>query len=285
MHYLSLCDPVKTVGLTFPISVKDKVINSVFSSFVTDNNSSDNPKIIYSINEDNKKYYLLRNNRLTHQNRDCHKIIYALEWQIINDFLKACKQKLKFHAASLAFQNEGCLFIGNSGTGKTSLSIMLMKHQWQLLSDEFGILDPKSLKIFPFPRNIIIKPHHPIDQNRRNKYVNTIYRTDKKRVEIFYFPPSEFGAVRLDPVRLKRIFFLNNVDTENFYIEKLKQYQALPLLLEHINNPNLIKKPFLEFISTIFANINCYNLYLPNPFYLSGEQQKHLLKQIRATNN
>jgi len=154
-----------------------------------------------------------------------------------------------------------------------------MKNQWELLSDEFGVLDSKNLDVHPFPRNIIIKPHHPIDQSRKSQYVNTLYQTDTKKIEIHYFPPSEFGNTVKQPVRLKRIFYLKNTSSSNFQIKELKQYQALPQLLDHLNNPNLIRKSFLEFVTTIFT-IQHFDLYLPNPFTMSATQQQQLAKQL-----
>ena len=280
MLYLSLGDPIKTVGLDYPAVLENKIKTSVFSSLLTNSTYPINTDIDYIITFTEQKYILHRNGRKTHQNKNSHKIIYALEWQIINDFLHAFKNKIKFHAASLACHNEGTLFIGNSGTGKTSLSIMLMKHHWQLLSDEFGILDPGNLNIYPFPRNIIIKPHHPIDQTQKHNYVNTIYRTDTKKIEIHYFPISVFGKTIKKSVRLTRIYYLKNTTSVDFRIIKLKQYQALPQLLNHLNNPKIIKNSFLEFVNAIFNSIQHFELYLPNPFKMTSSQQENLARQL-----
>jgi len=280
LRYLSLGDPSRTVGLNYPACLGKKIKTSVFSSLLTNHTHPIDTDIEYTINLSDSKYYLYRNGRKTHQNRDSHKIIYALEWQIVNDFLHAYKNQIKFHAASLVFHNEGVLFIGNSGTGKTSLSIMLMKNHWQLLSDEFGILNMKNLSVYPFPRNIIIKPHHPIEQSYKNKYVNTIYRTDTKKIEIHYFPPSVFGKTTKKPVRLTRIYYLKNTNSVDFRIEILKQYQALPQLLNHLNNPKIIKKSFLEFVTTIFKTIQHFELYLPDPFKMTRRQQEKLARQL-----
>jgi len=280
MLYLSLGDPIKTIGLDYPAILDSKIKTSVFSSLLTNSTNFITTDINYIIKLTNRKYFLYRNGRKTHQNDDSHKIIYALEWQIINDFLRAYQKKMKFHAASLAFHNEGTLFIGNSGTGKTSLSIMLMKHHWQLLSDEFGILDPGNLNIYPFPRNIIIKPHHPIDQTQKHNYVNTIYRTDTKKIEIHYFPISVFGKTIKKSVRLTQIYYLKNTDSIDFQIKPLKQYQALPQLLDHLNNPKIIKKSFLEFVNSIFNTIQHFELYLPDPFKMTSSQQEKLARQL-----
>lgn len=280
MNYLSIPTPAKTIMIGSPPELEQKIRTSVFSGLITNNPAPDDNKIIYQIRQQNDKYYLYRNRRLTHRNRNSHKIIYALEWQIVNDFLNAYKNCIKFHAAALSYKNRGALFIGHSGTGKTSLSLVLMKSEWQLLSDEFGILDAANLTIQPFLRNIIIKPHHPIDSARKERFLNTVYQTDKKRLEIHYFPPSEFGLLRNKSTPLKQIYYLKNSDSSNFSIKRLKQYEALPLLLNHLQNPDILKTTLFDFTSSVFNDIRHFELHLPNPFTLSEKQQAKLRTQL-----
>lgn len=280
MNYISIPTPAKTIKIGFPPELDQKIRTSVFSGLIENSPAPGDRNIHYQIKQPNDKYYLYRNCRLTHRNRNSHKIIYALEWQIVNDFLNAYKNCIKFHAAALSYINRGTLFIGHSGTGKTSLSIVLMNNGWQLLSDEFGILEANTLAIQPFPRNIIIKPHHPIDSARKEKFLNTVYRTDKKRLEIHYFPPAEFGTLRNKPALLKQIYYIKNTSSPNYSIKKLQQCAALPLLLNHLQNPEILKTTLFDFTTSIFNDIRHFELHLPNPFTLTEKQQAKLSKQL-----
>lgn len=271
-------NPAVTISLQYPKSLYQQITNSVFSGLGS--NQKVIPDIQYRIIFKNKKFLLFRNNRLTHQNRSVSRIIYALEWQIVADILNNFKTELKFHAASLSFQQEGYLFIGNSGTGKTSLSITLMQRGWQLLSDEFGLLNPINFQLYPFPRNILIKPHHPISQLEKENFLSIRLKTDNKTSAIYYFPPSYFGQTGTKPVPLKKIYFLHPVTAEFYQIEALGQRETFEYLLGNISNSKLVKNNLDQFITNFLGRIKAYELYLPNPFNLSPKVLQKLSSQL-----
>jgi len=271
-------NPAVTISLDYPKSLYQPITNSVFSELAS--NQKAIPDIQYRISFKNRKYLLFRNNRQTHQNRSVNRIIYALEWQVLADILSNFKTELKFHAASLTFQQEGYLFIGNSGTGKTSLSIALMQQGWQLLSDEFGILNPISFQIYPFPRNILIKPYHPISQMEKANYLSIRLKTDHQTNPIYYFPPSYFGQIRTTPVPLKKIFFLHPVASESYQIKATGQRETIENLLRSISNSKVIKVNFEQFITNFLERVKVYELFLPNPFNMSPKVLKKLSSQL-----
>ncbi len=283
MLYLHSGSPDKTIAIHSPKILHNKIKSSVFTSLISSHGSL--PEVLYNIEASNDKFCLYRNTRLTHRNKSINKIIYALEWQIVNDFIKSYKTQLKFHAAALEYNQNGYLFLGNSGSGKTSISIVLMQLGWKLLSDEFGIMNLDDQKLYSFLRNFIIKPYHPIDQSLKNNYINAIYTTDKKKTEIYYLPPTLFGTVTITKLpKVKKIFYLKNSNESSFKLTELKQYQALPYLLEHLYNHSIVKKNISNFISGIFKNIRHYELLLPNPFRMD-HRERQKLSQLLIENN
>jgi hypothetical protein len=275
-------NPAVTISLQYPKSLYQQIANSVFSGLVS--NQKAIPDIQYRIVFKDGKYLLFRNNRQTHLNRSINKIIYALEWQVVADILNNFKTELKFHAASLTFQQKGYLFIGNSGTGKTSLSITLMRQGWQLLSDEFGILNPVSFEVYPFPRNILIKPHHPISQMEKENYLSIRLKTNHKTSTIYYFPPSYFGQTGAKQVPLKKIFFLHPVASESYKIKAMGQRETIENLLRSISNSNLIKVNFEQFVTNFLKRVKVYELFLPNPFNLPAKVLQKLSSQLVQEN-
>ncbi len=271
-------NPAVCISLQHPKSLYQQITNSVFSELVS--NQKVIPDVQYRIIFKNGKYLLFRNNRQTHQNRSVNRIIYALEWQVVADILNNFKTELKLHAASLTFQQKGYLFIGNSGTGKTSVSIALMQQGWQLLSDEFGILNPISFEVYPFPRNILIKPHHPINQIEKENYLSIKLRTNHNINAIYYFPPSYFGQTGAKQVPLKKIFFLHPVASESYKIKAMGQREAIENLLRSISNSNLIKVNFEQFITNFLERVKVYELFLPNPLNLPVKVLQKLSSQL-----
>jgi len=271
-------NPAVTISFQYPKSLYQQITNSVFSGLVSNQNTI--PDIQYQVIFKAGKYLLFRNNRQTHQNRSVNRIIYALEWQVVADILRNFKTELKFHAASLSFQQEGYLFIGNSGTGKTSLSMTLMQQGWQLLSDEFGLLNPINFKVYPFPRNILIKPHHPINRQEKENYLSIRLKTNHQTNTIYYFPPSYFGQISTTQVPLKKIFFLHPVAPEFYKIKAMGQRETTENLLRSISNSRVIKANFEQFISNLFERAKVYELFLPNPFNLPPKVLKKLSNQL-----
>jgi len=267
-------NPAVTISLQYPKSLYQQITNSVFSGLVS--NQKAIPDIQYRIILENGRYLLFRNNRQTHQNRSINRIVYALEWQVVADILSNFKTELKLHAASLSFQQEGYLFIGNSGTGKTSISIALMQQGWQMLSDEFGLLNPINFKVYPFPRNILIKSHHPITQQKKENYLSIRLKTDHQTNPVYYFPPSCFGQISTTPVPLKKIYFLHPITTESYQIKAMGQRETTENLLRSISNSRVIKADFEQFITNFLKIVNAYELFLPNPFNLPPKVLKKL---------
>ena len=103
MLYLSLGNPSRTISIQYPQLLHDKIVSSVFTTHL--NEQGYRSDISYNIEISDNKYHLYRNNRLTHRNKSVNKIIYALEWQIVNDCINSYKKQSKFHAAALSLQD------------------------------------------------------------------------------------------------------------------------------------------------------------------------------------
>jgi len=280
MVYLTIGNPPRTIALNYPDFMSKQIENSIFSAIIS--HKSADSHICYNIDHYGNKLYLRRNERLTHQNKSSQKIIYALEWQVLKDALNSYKKDYKFHAAGLSYRNNSYLFVGDSGSGKTSISMVLMKLGWKLLSDEFGILNPGSLKLYPFPRNFIIKPQHPVDEDFKNRFVNVAYNTGAQKIKIAYIPLSVFGKVESRPVKLKSVYFLKYSESSTYCITPLGQTEAFANLIKQLYNPHLFRRNSLDHLLNLLNNISFFQLLLPDPFTLEPVQKESLSKQLRS---
>ena len=64
---------------------------------------------------------------------------------------------LLLHAATVEKDGKALILTGESGSGKSTMSAVLMSQGWRLLGDEFALLDPESGRVHPFPRPISLK--------------------------------------------------------------------------------------------------------------------------------
>lgn len=84
-------------------------------------------------------------------------LVPFIEWGINLRVIASRNQYVQLHAASMSLGDAGCIFAGGSGYGKSTLAAGLLARGWKYFSDEFALIDRKSLTLHPFPKPICIK--------------------------------------------------------------------------------------------------------------------------------
>jgi HprK-related kinase A len=79
------------------------------------------------------------------------------EWGLNWIMAMTAHQYLMLHSAVLERNGIACVFPALPGSGKSTLCAALAHNGWRLLSDEFGLVDYRSLHILPVPRPIGLK--------------------------------------------------------------------------------------------------------------------------------
>jgi HprK-related kinase A len=64
---------------------------------------------------------------------------------------------LLLHAATVAKGDRAIILTGESGSGKSTMSAVLMSEGWRFMGDEFALLDPETGMLHPFPRPVSLK--------------------------------------------------------------------------------------------------------------------------------
>ncbi len=64
---------------------------------------------------------------------------------------------LLLHAATVAKADRAIILTGESGSGKSTMSAVLMSEGWRFMGDEFALLDPETGMLHPFPRPVSLK--------------------------------------------------------------------------------------------------------------------------------
>ena len=208
-------------------------------------------------------------------------VLYTLEWKIVDKLVGRHNRFFQFHGAALSFGNCGYIFIGNPGTGKTSLSILLMRKGFGFFSDEISLIDPENFVLAPFPRNLIIKPHLQRDLFIPQDSIALEIDADNDEKEFAYFlSPDFFGKTDAkSQVKLKKIFFLHLTDRENFYLESVGNHEAFNQLLPQLFNADKIKNT-PGIIVQMLQKIPCFNLYTSKPLLYDKQKIDNLKNQI-----
>ncbi len=77
----------------------------------------------------------------------------AMNWQTALGGL----QFVTLHAGVIARDNQAIILPGASGSGKSTLSAAMGWRDWRFLSDEFALVNPADVQVYPYPRPVSLK--------------------------------------------------------------------------------------------------------------------------------
>lgn len=91
--------------------------------------------------------------RVKHREQILPHLEWAINWQVVRHL----DRFLQIHAAVVC-RDGGCLVLpGSPQSGKTTLCAGLVARGWRFLSDEFALIDPQTLRVYPYPKAMCIK--------------------------------------------------------------------------------------------------------------------------------
>jgi hypothetical protein len=263
----------KTIYIQVPENLKSLITDNIFSAIIKDTPSK---KPDFAINFFNNCYQLQCENEMI-EKTSIPELIYTLEWKIVDQLIEAHREHLQFHGAALEKNGMGYVFIGNPGTGKTSISITLMRQNFNLLSDEVALINPINHLLSPFPRNLIIKPHLQRLINQ-DKLQLPIDGDDNDKELAFFMPPATFGKIAKS-IPIKKIFFLENQQNGETTIRKIGQHEAFNRIIPQLFNPEIIKTSPNSVVALI-KKIPCYLLFIDKPLIMKTTEIDDLIKNI-----
>ena len=130
-------------------------------------------------------------------------IIWYLFWRL----LRIRSDAIFFHASALGIFDQGTIFVGPGGAGKSTLSLALAARGHNFLSDEVAAYKPASGELIPFRRPVGIKPGpraFAVEKGLAPGLAERIVRDGFVRVDI----RSLFAVEPPRTVPLRRIVFL-----------------------------------------------------------------------------
>jgi hypothetical protein len=86
-----------------------------------------------------------------------NELLPLIEWGINGRLIATRDDFLQLHAASLVRDGKGLVLVGPSGVGKSTLAASLLARGWEYFCDEFALIEPRTLRLQPFPKAICIK--------------------------------------------------------------------------------------------------------------------------------
>lgn len=175
-----------------------------------------------------------------------------------------------FHASTISNGKESVMIIGDSGNGKSTLSVLLMAHGFDILCDDFTPLYEDNMQIYRYPAATSIKKGAFAALKPYLNHIDTLktHTNGPKKVNIKYVPPfmnydslsSSFPCTKIIYVKFDRT-------TESSFKTVALEKVLATLIPDSWISPKEIHA--LKFINWL-KEIDCYELkYSDNDFAIS----------------
>lgn len=175
-----------------------------------------------------------------------------------------------FHASTITNGEESIMIIGDSGNGKSTLSVLLMANDFDILSDDFTPLYADDMNLYRYPAATSIKKgaFESLKPYIKNIDLLKTHTSGPKKVNIKYVPPIQTfeNLGSCFPCR-KVVYVKYNAEKDN----TLNQISSGKILETLIPDSWISPKEShaLKFINW-FKQVKCYELnYHSNDFAIS----------------
>jgi hypothetical protein len=177
--------------------------------------------------------------------------------------LLRCRGLYTIHATALEKHGRGILIPGNSGRGKTTSFISLLRAGYRYLSDDHPLIRDAGtdVNLLPFPIKINVTDDTIAFFPELRNAPDTVLRPG--------FPKRAFYAKELYPTAIGEccrpalVLFPHVVDAPHSSLEKLPKSRALELLLPQallVYDPAVARREF-QVLAKLVQQVNCYCLH------------------------
>ncbi len=269
-----------SIGISVAEEIVALIHQNIFSAVISESHGQQS---VFTVPRKSNRFHLFRQHQEIDITEEPHKLVHTLEWNIVDELIERSSGVFQIHGAALNYRGKSYLFIGNPGSGKTSLAILLSKIGMNLLSDEVSLVDLQNYCVYPFPRNLIIKQHLlelisiPTDQEPL-----IIEDNNSKKEKAFFLPVNHFNRKNQFPLdKLAKIFFLAPHQEVEFDIQMIGEHQAFNRLMPQLFNIGRLQN-FHDSVINLIATIPTYILKVGKPLLLNNNRQQELLNQITS---
>jgi hypothetical protein len=158
------------------------------------------------------------------------------------------------HAAVVAFRGHAIALVAPSGFGKSTTTWALLHHGFHYLSDEIAPIDPKTFRVFPFPRALCLKTEPPA---RYPLPPDAIVTGRTIHVPTGLLP----GRIVTEPLSLNSIFFLRFIGKgKPPVLKRIGAADGTVRLFTNVLNLLAHQECGLDQAMAVVANARCYEL-------------------------
>ena len=185
-----------------------------------------------------------------------------LEWGLNFCIAQRSHHLLLLHSAVLERNGRALLLPAWPGHGKSTLCAALAHSGWRLFSDEFGLVDPESGQLLPFPRLIPLK-NASIEVIRGfapKAYLGPSFFGTRKGTVAHVRPPQDSVARMAEPARAGWLVFPRWVADAPLQLEPMVKPEAFLMVATNAFNYEVLGQRAFELVGQIVNGSHCYRL-------------------------
>lgn len=196
-----------------------------------------------------------------------HSNLFGYMWMVgfIIEFLIHYKMNLKgypiIHASAVGKNNNGVIFSARGGGGKTTIAMKLLENGFEILGDNFVIVNNGRILSYLTPLNIfkynltpIVYSHLTFKQKFILNLKNILYKVTLNYIKIF----TTLNTKKLFPDKLRDEIKLNNVfviiPSEEYSIDSISKLEFVDYMLYNQKLDTLLFLPYIFEYSYIFPD-------------------------------
>lgn len=220
-------------------------------------------QVLFPEEKDKKKaspYVIFQDGFEVFQTDDPFRALFRLEWLIIRRLLEGVPF-LQFHSGAVALGDSAVLFPAESNSGKTTLTVALSHNGLTCLSDEVALVDPDTLRVHSFPRNIHVEP------DMRELFARQGYSLKYKKItwmdlegDNLDIPFRKTGGNKGRGARVKIIVFPRYSPEHVNRLLPLSPAQAFMELVKNEINFHQFRERSVDIVEELVKGAGCYRL-------------------------
>ncbi|MDJ0911625.1 MAG: HprK-related kinase A [Woeseiaceae bacterium] len=195
-----------------------------------------------------------------HEPMPAEQALPVLEWGINLVIAMRSHAFLMLHAAVVELDGGGMLLPAAPGYGKSTLCAGLSLRGWRLLSDEFGLLRPRTTDLIPVPRPVALKDAS-IDVIRdfdADAVLGPSTPNTRKGTVAHLRPPGDSVALAGEPAAARWIVFPRWEPGEPSRLTPISGAEAFMLLATNAFNYELLGEAGFDTVADVVAASRCF---------------------------
>jgi HprK-related kinase A len=171
-------------------------------------------------------------------------------------------QFLIFHSAVVERGGRAAILAGPSGLGKSTLCAALLGRGWRLLSDEFGLLDPKRGLILPIPRPVALKDASIglIERLLPHARLGRVFAATRKGRIAHMRPPTDAVERQAEPAKPAWVVFPTHADSVDTELVLLSKGAGFVRLETNCFNYRALGRSAFDALGEVIATASCFAL-------------------------